>query len=260
MQPDRLSDEQLDELAAELAPRLPTGTHGDRVILPRRQFVAALGGTLGAGALMALGVDEATAQAAGQQGTAEEPNDMFAWDLDVQNGATFNGTDIEGVGTLSAEDLVSDYLYAGAYDASDADARLDNALTAASDGDVIKLEAATYDADRTGTDSIDKSVSFEGTTFASTSGSVLDADWTIENADMLSKMRFSSGNTLTIGGDQAVTDVWVNGDIVVTGNRSVLGNLGGLGSVTFESDTSNGSIGVIAQSIDVTDNGSNRVL
>ena len=105
MQPDRLSDEQLDELAAELAPRLPTGTHGDRVILPRRQFIAALGGTLGAGALMALGVDEATAQAAGQQGTAEEPNDMFAWDLDVQNGATFNGTDIEGVGSLSADEV-----------------------------------------------------------------------------------------------------------------------------------------------------------
>ena len=109
MQPDRLSDEQLDELAAELAPRLSTGTHGDRVILPRRQFVAAVGGTLGAGALMALGVDEATAQAAGSVGTAQDPVDVNAWDLDVANEVTsdvdFGGNDVTGVGSVSADDL-----------------------------------------------------------------------------------------------------------------------------------------------------------
>lgn len=101
MDPTDLSDDQLDQLAQQLAGRLPTGTHGDRVVLSRRQFAAAATGTLGAGALMALGVDEASAQAAGQQGTASSPNDMFAYNLDVQNGAEFNGTDIENAGSLS---------------------------------------------------------------------------------------------------------------------------------------------------------------
>ena len=109
MQPDRLSDEQLDQLAADLAPRLPTGTHGDRVILPRRQFVAALGGTLGAGALMALGVDEATAQAAGSVGTTEDPVDVNAWDLDVANEVTSDvdmaGNDVSNVGSVSTAGL-----------------------------------------------------------------------------------------------------------------------------------------------------------
>lgn len=108
MDPTDLSDDQLDQLATQIAPHLPTGTHGGNVILSRRQFAAAASGVLSAGALMALGVDEASAQAAGQQGTASSPNDMFAYNLDVQNGATFNGTDIDNVGSLSTEETVLD--------------------------------------------------------------------------------------------------------------------------------------------------------
>jgi len=103
MEPAQLSDEQLDDLAARLAPRLPSGTHGDKVVLSRRQFQAAAAGVLGVGALTTLGVDEATAQAAGQQGTASSPNDMFAYNLDVQNGADFNGSDIDNVRSFSTE-------------------------------------------------------------------------------------------------------------------------------------------------------------
>ena len=108
MEPDQLSDEQLDDLAARLAPRLPTGTHGDRVVLSRRQFAAAASGVLSAGALVALGVDEASAQAAGQQGTASSPNDMFAYNLDVQNGGDFNGTGITNLGSLNSGGPLSD--------------------------------------------------------------------------------------------------------------------------------------------------------
>lgn len=86
MDPTDLSDDQLDELADQLAGRLPTGTHGDRVVLSRRQFAAATTGTLSAGALMALGVDEASAQAAGQVGTSSNPVDLVAYSLADRNG------------------------------------------------------------------------------------------------------------------------------------------------------------------------------
>ena len=86
MDPTDLSDDQLDQLAHQLAGRLPTGTHGDRVVLSRRQFAAATSGVLSAGALMALGVDEATAQAAGQVGTDSDPVDLVAYSLADRNG------------------------------------------------------------------------------------------------------------------------------------------------------------------------------
>lgn len=106
MDPRDLSDDDLDQLAQQLAGRLPSGTHGDRVVLSRRQFALAASGVLSAGALMALGVDEASAQAAaGQVGTSSDPVDAFAYTLDVQNGAEFNGTDISGVGSVSADSI-----------------------------------------------------------------------------------------------------------------------------------------------------------
>ncbi|RAW44067.1 hypothetical protein DQW50_16210 [Halorubrum sp. 48-1-W] len=118
MDPAQLSDDQLDDLATKLAPRLPTGTHGDRVILSRRQFAAAATGTLGAGALMALGVDPASAQAAGQVGTASEPVDAYAYDLNVANGVTsslaMNGNDIENAGTVSTDETIINTISADA--------------------------------------------------------------------------------------------------------------------------------------------------
>lgn len=108
MDPTDLSDDEAAQLATQIAPHLPTGTHGDRVVLSRRQFAAATAGVLSTGALMALGVDEASAQAAGQQGTQSSPNDMFAYNLDVQNGATFNGTDLSGVGDFDSDSVSTD--------------------------------------------------------------------------------------------------------------------------------------------------------
>jgi len=109
MDPRDLSDDQLDQLAQQLAGRLPTGTHGDRVVLSRRQFALAASGVLSAGALTALGVDEASAQAAGQVGTASEPVDAFVYDLDVANAVTsslpMGGNDIENAGSVSIDSV-----------------------------------------------------------------------------------------------------------------------------------------------------------
>jgi len=104
---ENLTDDELDRLASKLAGRLPTGRHGDKIVTTRRQLLAAtLGGSTGVAALVKLGIDPATAQsAAGQVGTESSPEDVFAFDLDVQNGATFNGADLSGVGSLSTDNL-----------------------------------------------------------------------------------------------------------------------------------------------------------
>jgi len=104
---ENLTDDELDQLASKLAGRLPTGRHGEKIVTTRRQLLAAtLGGSAGVAALVKLGIDPATAQqAAGQVGTQSSPEDVFAFDLDVQNGAEFNGTDLSGVGSLSTDNL-----------------------------------------------------------------------------------------------------------------------------------------------------------
>jgi len=107
MDPTDLSDAQLDQLADQLAGRLPSGTHGDRVVLSRRAFAAAVGGTLGASGLVALGVDPAAAQAAGQVGTSSSPVDAFVYDLDVANALQSDldagGNALTNVGSVSTE-------------------------------------------------------------------------------------------------------------------------------------------------------------
>jgi hypothetical protein len=107
MDPTDLSDAQLDQLADQLAGRLPSGTHGDRVVLSRRAFAAAVGGTLGASGLVALGVDPAAAQAAGQVGTSADPVDARLFDLYVANALQSDldagGNALTNVGSLSTE-------------------------------------------------------------------------------------------------------------------------------------------------------------
>jgi len=104
---DSLTDDQLDDLASKLAGRLPTGRHGDRFVLNRRQlFTAVAGGSAGVAALVKLGIDPATAQqAAGQVGTASSPEDIYAHDLDVQGALQSDldagGQAIENAGSVS---------------------------------------------------------------------------------------------------------------------------------------------------------------
>jgi hypothetical protein len=76
----------------------------------------------------------------GQVGTSSSRSNIFADDV-------------------GARSIASDYLYAGEFSGSDPDARLDNCLSAASTGDVIYLESATYTNSRT----ISKRVQLIGT-------------------------------------------------------------------------------------------------
>lgn len=107
---DSLTDDDLDQLASQLAGRLPTGRYGGQFVLSRRQLLSLAGGSAGVAGLTALGVDPATAQsAAGQVGTQSSPEDVFAFDLDVQGALQRDldagGHAIENAGSVSTEDL-----------------------------------------------------------------------------------------------------------------------------------------------------------
>ncbi|WPH59263.1 hypothetical protein AFNJKBDN_CDS0046 [Halorubrum virus V_ICIS4] len=255
---DDLSDDQLDDLATKLAPRFPTGSHGDRVVLTKRQFMGAATGVLSAGALMALGVDEAAAQAAGRQGTPSEPNNMYAYDLNVANAVTsslpMGGNDIENAGSVSTENLNTEYHYAGAYPGSDVDARLDNALSAASDGHIIYLEDGKYSNNRT----ISKATTIIGDESMTAAGPTLEAVWTVSNRNALRGLFIGAGGKLILDNERIkVSGIIDFGDGVTVSANDCAVVLGASVSVTFNSGTSGGLADSLWGGSSVTDNGTN---
>ena len=100
---DRL--EQLEATVADQQQTIEQLTEPPAV--GRRSVVASLLGAGAVGGLAGYGSQSARAQSgpAGQVGTGEEPVDGFLWDLDVQNGAEFNGSDVTGVGAVEADEL-----------------------------------------------------------------------------------------------------------------------------------------------------------
>jgi hypothetical protein len=102
-------DQPLRERVAELEAAVEQQQQTISRLLPGRRGVLKGAALLGGGGVLgALSADRASAQAAGQVGTQANPVDAFAYSLDVQNGATFNGTDIGGVGSLSVVELIAD--------------------------------------------------------------------------------------------------------------------------------------------------------
>ncbi|MDB2293694.1 hypothetical protein PM085_15665 [Halorubrum ezzemoulense] len=103
---DALTDDDRKQLAKDLAAELDTGLYGNRAVLSRRQLLSIAGGSAGVAGLTALGVDPATAQsAAGQVGTEASPEDVYAYNLDVQGALQRDldagGQAISNVGSLS---------------------------------------------------------------------------------------------------------------------------------------------------------------
>jgi len=150
MDPTDLSDAQLDQLADQLAGRLPSGTHGDRVVLSRRAFAAAVGGTLGASGLVALGVDPAAAQAAGQVGTSADPVDAFVYDLDVANALQSDldagGNALTNVGSLSTGGLnIGDHETINGIESGSVNLDVGPAPDSSSDTLAIATDTVTFD-------------------------------------------------------------------------------------------------------------------
>jgi len=95
-------DRDIRARVAELEATVAQQQQTIQQLLPSRRRVLQAGGLVaGGGVLGALTADRASAQASGQVGTSSDPVDVEAFDLNVQDGATFNGSDISNVGSVS---------------------------------------------------------------------------------------------------------------------------------------------------------------
>lgn len=147
------------------------------------------------------------------------------------------------------------YTYCEEFDGSDADTRLDNALSQVSRGERIYLERATY----TDAHTIDQTAM----TLISpdnSHGSKFEAKFTIDNADVILKgLRFQQSGELEVNGARCVTrDIYeVGNDIQINADDATCGGFI-LAGITFASGTSGDSVWG-GTGMSVTDNGSNTV-
>jgi hypothetical protein len=152
--------------------------------------------------------------------------------------------------------------YAAEYDGADADARLDAALNAATDGDEIILEAATYSDDRSGSSSIDKTLHLRGRGQQASNGPVIDNDWDIAGTrGGISEVMINPTNTVTISAGRGYAfNINLGGTLSFSNNECIAWGITNSGTVEYQSGTSNGEAGVLAGSLTTTDSGSNVFL
>ena len=248
-----LTDDERAQLAKDLAAELDTGQYGSRFVLSRRQLLTLAGGSAGVAGLVALGVDPATAQsAAGQVGTQSSPEDVFAFDLDVQ-GALQRDLDAGGQAITNAGSVSTSTITINStvrYVSSDTE--LDDALASANGGDMIILGNSTYTTDRT----ISKDLCFMGS--HDQFGAVIDSSWTVDGRVKIKNTGFSGGNVITINAVNSAIES-CSGDATVTvfaDDFRYLNNVGG--DITFESGASGGIVDGCAGTT-ITDNGSNQI-
>jgi len=179
----------------------------------------------------------------------------YAGDVDM------NGGNVSGVGTLTAdsvntEELTNHYLYAGAFDGASPDDRLSNALSAASKGEVIHLENATYTTDLT----VSKRVSLVGTSAALGSDTTIDASFTFDDRVTIRRITLSGSASITLNGRYSSIINAAGGvgwSLTVDGdNVRCIGLV--IAELTFTSNARNGIVDA-STAVTVTDNGSNTV-
>jgi hypothetical protein len=165
----------------------------------------------------------------------------------------------DSVVTEEVDNNSSKEIFAGNKSGADPDARLDQALSDASDGDVVRLEKATYTDARTGPNSINTRLHIIANIHTET---VIDADWEItETGSTLSGGQIDGDDTVSFdAGDQSAEDVTVTGTMTISGDRFTAWGLDSAGNVTFESGSSDGEVGPICGAITTSDNGSNNFL
>jgi hypothetical protein len=237
--PDNPGDIDVDAIAQQ------TGTSRRQVL----QIIAAVGvGSIAGGVSVSQLVSKAQAQAStsdsdGNVGTPSDRVDVFA------DGVDASVIDTEKIGTSQR--------YASAFDGADPDARLDNALSAASNGDIIYLEAGDYTSNRTISTkcAIIGPQGFEippgGASFN------ISGDWTFGAEGALERVVLSS-NTITFTEPYSYLDTARSasgGSIVVDADHCRVLNMAE-GSVTFNSGTKQGLVDS-STNVAVTDNGTN---
>ena len=165
-------------------------------------------------------------------------------------------------GSVSTESLNSSHLFAESFDGADQNARLDNAISAATDGEsIIHMEPVGYDADRT----ISKELTFVGTAVSGAKRSAFLADntiWQLDAASNIIRVGMGVGAELQLNDGGAICDKMHLNDATITvdSNRCVLNNIVGFSGseVVFTADAAD-SIIDSSTTLTVTDNGSNTV-
>lgn len=175
-------------------------------------------------------------------------NANFGTNVDAQ------GNDINNIGAVSTEQIVTNYHFAEAYDGSDADTRLDNAISAAASGDTIYLETASYSTNRT----ISSKIRLVGPGSNSISAEI-SGTWTLSSRISLENISRITGELVINGAECSFSDSYgFTGDVITVGaDLFRMTNCGGY-DVTFQSGTSGGIVDGCS-STNVTDNGTNTI-
>ena len=157
--------------------------------------------------------------------------------------------------SVNTKDLTNNYHYAGAYDGADADARLDAALSSASDGDLIYLESSTYSTDRT----ISGRVRIVGTNGVFL-GSEIDATWTCDSRVAFENIACKGIIVLNVRQSRVVNSIFGGvSEILVQNDKAVIHGINGFDAdVVFSSETAQGIVDS-STNINVVDNGNNTV-
>ena len=151
--------------------------------------------------------------------------------------------------TFSTERITSGAVFAGGFSGADADARLDNAISASNFGEVILLENGSYDDPRT----ISKDVTLIGTKAGlSGGGTEINAEWTLDSRITLKNATAFSGSNvpITVANRRCILE-GLNAAAVTVNADEVLITKQFLGSVTFDSATSGG---LVSSSVGTTAN------
>jgi hypothetical protein len=157
---------------------------------------------------------------------------------------------------LQTQKIDDDRLYAGAFPGGDADQRLSNALSSASAGSVINLEATTYFSDIT----ISKDMILEGCATTTIKSTRVEATWTFTRPIIIRNAHFDSSATVNINSeDCCIMDVRNDTNPQINVNADAFRYVNcRRGIVNFASGTTLGIVDSCVETV-VNDNGTNTV-
>jgi len=252
--PTTWSDNQIDNLLDRLAER---AEQRDDLDLPgsgasRRGVVASLlglgGAAAGAGVASAIGENESYGSSTGVVGTDSEPvsetnvQDLHAQDAQIDN-------------LLEAKKITSGVLLAAGFDGADSDARLANAVAAASGGEKIILEQASYVDNLT----TDKDLTLKGVKGREIGTNLDGGDWTFNGDVTVADIQLLNGSLQINGSGSEIRGGFHSSSFVVTVDASEVRIYGIRGlDIRFATDTSDCVVDA-ATGVQVTDNGNNTV-
>jgi len=230
-------------------------------MLPSRRDALKLGGAALVGGAAMSGTASAGTQQAGTIGTANDPVDVQSEDINNADTVTTQDLDATNItaSNLNSDRITNDYLYAGNFSGSGPSARLQNAISAATPGQLIYLEQAGYLNDV----NVNKRLHLQGPSAASRSNGASFADSVLRLTErtVLKNVGFftSPGGS---GSIEVESDCLLSGIVtasepvnLVDGESSIIGSRGL--EVTIESGVTNS---VITANVDtnVTDNSGNN--